>query len=69
LRGILLRIAFRRSVAIIAGAALIVPAAVLWAGDYRWESWATDGIGLVLGATGAALMLAGMSGRRPDWIQ
>jgi hypothetical protein len=29
----------------------------------------TDGFGLVIGATGVAFLLAGIGGRRPDWIE
>ena len=31
-------------------------------GDYRWESWITDGLSLILGGTGAALLLVGLGG-------
>ena len=40
----------------------------LFLGDYRWETPVTDGLQLILGATGAALLFAGIGGRRPDWI-
>jgi hypothetical protein len=46
-----------------------LPAAWLWWGDYAWEAWYTDGLALIGGATGAALILAGIGGRRPDWIE
>ena len=29
----------------------------------------TDGLGLVVGATGVAFLLTGIGGRRPDWIE
>ena len=67
-RGILLRLAFRRPVALAVGAVLLAPALVLVLDDYSWESWITDGLALVLGGTGAALVLTGIGGRRPDWI-
>ena len=59
----------RRWTALGLGAALCVPSALLWWNDYRWESWLTEGLALVLGATGAALILAGLGGRRPDWVE
>jgi hypothetical protein len=37
-------------------------------GDYSWENAFTDGAGLVAGATGVALVLAGLGGRRGDWV-
>lgn len=68
LRGWLLRLVLNRTASIVLGLALLGPAAWMSLGDYRWETPATDGVGLILGATGAALVLAGASGRRPDWI-
>jgi hypothetical protein len=68
LRGSLLRLALRRPIAIALGLALVAPAAWLLAQDFPWETPVTDGIGLVVGATGVALLLAGIGGRRPDWI-
>ncbi len=68
LRGWLIRLALNRPVSIVLGLALLAPAVWLWAADYRWENALTDGLGLVLGATGAALIAAGFGGRRPDWI-
>jgi len=67
-RGVLLRVAFSRPVAFVGGIMLVIPAVVLATGDFYWEGWVTDGFGLVLGGTGAALVLTGLSGRRPDWI-
>jgi hypothetical protein len=63
-----LRLVRERTSAIAAGAVLLVPSLALLAGDYPWESWVTDGAGLVLGATGVALVFAGVAGRRPDWV-
>lgn len=68
-RGALLRLALRRPVAVTVGLALAVPAAVVVIGEYVWESWMTDGLVLVLGATGVALIAAGLGGRRPDWVE
>ena len=66
-RGALLRLARRRWLAVLAGLALGMPA--LWlklSGGY--DDWWVDGLSLVLGATGAALMWTGLVGVRPDWI-
>jgi hypothetical protein len=49
------------------GAALAAPAAWLEFGS-RSGAWWIDGLGLLLGATGAALMWAGLTGPRPDWV-
>ena len=68
LRGSLLRLALNRPVAITLGLFLLVPALVLLASDFSWETGVTDGLGLIVGATGAAFLLAGLGGRRPDWI-
>jgi hypothetical protein len=69
LRGALLRAVLNRRMAIAAGLLLLAPAVLIWSGAHGWESWITDGLALVCGATGAALILAGLSGRRPDWIE
>ena len=47
---------------------LLAPALWLFFGGYKWEGPITDGLELVLGATGTALLVAGVGGRRPDWI-
>ncbi len=67
-RGTLLRLVLQRRVAVAIGLVLLVPAVMIWMKDYQWESWLTDGGALIAGATGAALVLAGMSGRRGDWV-
>lgn len=67
-RGALLRLAFDRRVAVAAGLALVAPAAWLRWADHGWESWLSDGLGLLCGATGAALVAFALGGRRPDWI-
>ena len=67
-RGWLLRLALRRPVAVSLGLALITPAAARLLWDFAWETPATDGLGLISGATGTALVLFGAGGRRPDWI-
>ena len=68
LRGWFIRLALNRPVSIVTGLTLLAPALWLFVGDYVWETAITDGLQLVLGATGAALLLAGIGGRRPDWI-
>jgi hypothetical protein len=68
-RGALLRLLLRRPVAITIGLAMTLPAVWLLVQDLPWESPITDGLGLVVGATGVAFLLAGVGGRRPDWIE
>ena len=67
-RGLLLRFIRNRPLAIIVGALLAAPALWMTLGDHRWAAWYTDAFALLLGATGAALLLAGLSGRRGDWV-
>ena len=68
-RGWLLRLVLKRPVAIALGLALIAPSAWLLLQDLPWETPVTDGFGLVIGATGVAFLLAGIGGRRSDWIE
>jgi len=67
-RGVVLRLARRRFAATVSGLALVGGSASLVLFDFSWESWLTDGFGLVLGATGVALVVAGLGGGRPDWV-
>jgi len=67
LRGALLRLAFNRPAAFAVGVACVGGAGWLATIDAPWESWMSDGLGLVAGATGAALILVALGGRRPDW--
>ena len=67
-RGVLLRVALRSTPALVVGLVLLASGTVIAVGDYGWESWLTDGLGLIGGATGAALVLTGLTGRRADWI-
>jgi len=69
LRGWFLRLALNRALSIALGVLLLAPAVWLYAVDYPWETPVSDGLQLVLGATGAALLFAGIGGRRPDWIE
>jgi hypothetical protein len=69
LRGSILRLALKRPIAIALGLALAAPSVWLMVEDFRWESPTTDGLSLICGATGVALLLVGLGGRRPDWIE
>ena len=66
-RGALLRFVRRRPFAIAAGAALVALAAWLELSG-RYGAWWVDGLSLVLGATGAAVLWSGIAGVPPDWI-
>jgi hypothetical protein len=66
-RGALLRLVRRRTVAIVVGTLLVVPAAWLEVSG-RYGAWWVDGLGLVIGATGAAILWTGLTGVPPDWI-
>ena len=66
-RGTLLRLTRHRTLALVTGAALAVPAAwIEFTG--RYTTWWVDGLCLVLGATGVAIFWAGISGMKPDWV-
>ena len=68
LRGLILRLARRRTAAVIVGVALAAPAAwIEFSG--RYDSWWVNGLGMVAGATGVALLWIGISGANPDWIE
>ena len=67
LRGYLIRLVLNRPVAIAVGLAVAAPGALVMLRDYEWESGPTDGLALLLVATGIALVWAGVTGRRADW--
>ncbi len=69
LRGAVLRLALSRSAAFASGLLLLLPATAVAAADYPWESWLTDGFSLAGLATGVALIVTALGGRRPDWIE
>jgi hypothetical protein len=66
-RGALLRFVRRRPMAIAAGASAVALAAWLELSG-RYGDWWVDGLSLVLGATGVAILWTGIAGVRPDWI-
>ena len=68
LRGALLRTVYARRAALTIGVVLVTAAMWLWFGDYGWET-VTEGLALVLGATGVAFVVAGLQGRRGDWAE
>ena len=66
-RGRLLRLVLDRRVAIATGVALLSPALWLMTTEHTWEGALTDGAALISSATGIALIVAGLGGRRGDW--
>jgi len=66
-RGALLRLVRRRRLSTVLGVSLAVPAG--WVefsgGDFAW--WA-QGLALIGGATGIALIWTGLAGLGPDWV-
>ena len=67
-RGMVLRLVRRRGLAIAVGAALAVPAAwIEFSG--RFDSWWVDGLALIVGATGLAILWTGLTGISPDWTE
>ena len=57
----------RRRLAMAVGLALAVPSAwIEWSG--RFDAWWVEGVCLVVGATGIALLWTGLVGAAPDWI-
>jgi hypothetical protein len=66
IRGFVLRLVRRRPLAIGVGLALAAPAAwVEFSG--RVGQWWADGLALVVGATGLAILWTGLTGLAPDW--
>lgn len=66
-RGVLLRLIRRRRLTILLGIVLAVPAGVVQLSG-RYDAWWAEGLSLVAGATGIALVWTGLAGARPDWI-
>lgn len=67
LRGLLLRIAYHRTFALVSGAVCLVGAFWLAVNDYSWEGSFSSGFGMIIGATGMALVFMALSGRQSDW--
>jgi len=66
-RGAILRLVRRRPLAIAVGCALAAPAAWIEFAS-RYDAWWIDGLALVVGATGLALVWTGITGAAPDWV-
>ena len=66
-RGALLRLVRRRTVAIIIGLVLALPAAWMEFSG-RYDAWWIEGVSLVVGATGVAILWTGLMGLSPDWV-
>ena len=67
-RGALLRLVRRRALSMTIGAALAAPAAWVELGTLDVPWW-SEGLCLVVGATGLALLWTGLTGPSPDWIE
>ena len=67
-RGALLRLVRRRALTIALGLALAVPAACVQFGA-GGGAWWIEGLSLIAGATGLALLWTGLTGVSPDWIE
>jgi hypothetical protein len=68
LRGVVLRLVRRRALAVVVGACLAGPAA--WVEFFSpYDQWWIDGLALVVGATGLALLWTGLTGAAPDWVE
>jgi len=67
-RGLLLRFVRRRAIASLVGVALLVPAAWIELSGLA-GTWWIEGLALIGGATGLALLWTGVNGTSPDWIE
>jgi len=65
-RGLILRFVRRRVPAVVVGSGLVVTAAwIEW--GMRVDAWWVEGVALVAGATGVAILWTGLTGAQPDW--
>lgn len=66
-RGVVLRLVRRRALSIAVGLLLVLPAAwVQVLGPF--DAWWIEGVSLVVGATGVALLWTGLTGPKRDWM-
>jgi hypothetical protein len=65
-RGAVLRLVRRRGLSAALGLAIAAPSA--WVQLSGRGAWWVEGVSLVAGATGLALIWAGIAGSGPDWI-
>ena len=63
----ILRLVRRRGLAILVGLALALPAGWIESSG-RWGAWWVEGLALVMGATGLAILWTGITGPSPDWV-
>jgi hypothetical protein len=70
-RGVVLRLARNRGLSAVVGAAFVAPAAWMEFGSSPLiaGAWWADGVALILGATGIALLWTAMTGLSPDWVE
>jgi hypothetical protein len=66
-RGLMLRLVRRRVLAVAVGTALVLPAAWLELAAHL-DAWWLEGLALIAGATGLAILWTGIAGVPPDWI-
>ena len=67
-RGALLRLVRRRTIATVVGLALALPSA-WFEFSGRYDAWWISGLALVFGATGLAIFWTGLTGASPDWVE
>jgi hypothetical protein len=53
--------------ALCAGTCFLSAAVWISWGEYHWEDSLSDGLSMLMGATGVALILMAIGGRQSDW--